>query len=234
MTLVLLTPIALDQGCWERVPLPDREVVKHVYPGFGDRPRAPVQPTMASLADEVVASYGGPLDLAGCSMGGMLALNAAVRHPDRVRSVLVACTGASADPAVMEQRAADAEVRGMEGVLDVTLTRWFTPAALAEEGHPGVAYARERLLALAPEAFADGWRAIATHDVIAQLPRIGVPVTALAGSHDSASPLARSRLIADRVRGARFAEIDGPHMMPLERPEAFGSVLADHLAWVGA
>jgi 3-oxoadipate enol-lactonase len=229
-----MTPIALDERCWERVPLPDCELVKHVFPGFGSRPRASVRPTMASLADEVAARYDGPLDVAGCSMGGMVALNVAVRHPDRVRSVLVACTGASADPAVMEQRAADAESQGMEGVLDVTLTRWFTPATLADGDHPGVAYARERLLALAPEAFADGWRAIATHDVVAELPSIGVPTTALAGSDDSASPVARSRLIADRVPDARFAEIDGPHMMPLERPEAFGAVLAEHLAWVSA
>jgi pimeloyl-ACP methyl ester carboxylesterase len=189
---------------------------------------------MASLADEVAASYDGPLDVAGCSMGGMIALNVAVRHPGRVRSVLVACTGAAADPAVMEQRAADAEANGMAGVLEVTLARWFTPAALADDGHPGVAYARERLLALAPEAFADGWRAIGTHDVVAQLPQIGVPTTALAGSDDSASPVARSRLIADSVPGAHFVELEGPHMMPLERPDAFGAALADHLARVGA
>jgi pimeloyl-ACP methyl ester carboxylesterase len=234
VTLVLLTPIALDEGCWERVPLPDGEVFKHVYPGFGNRPRAAVTPTVASLADEVLDTYDGPLHLAGCSMGGMIALNAAVRRPDRVRSVLVACTGAAADPAVMEQRAADAEATGMDGVLEVTLARWFTAAALAEEGNPGVAYGRERLLALDPGAFADGWRAIATHDVVAALPAIGVPVTALAGSDDSASPVARSRQIADNVPGARFVEIEGPHMMCLERPQAFGEVLAAHLAWADA
>ena len=118
MTLVLLTPIGLDAGCWEELSLPGGDIVRHVFPGSGDRPRAATRPTMASLADEVAASNDDPLDVAGCSLGGMVALNVAVRHPDRVRSPFVACTGASADPKVMEQRAVDAETLGIAGVLD--------------------------------------------------------------------------------------------------------------------
>ena len=60
---------------------------------------------MASLADEVADAYDPPLHLIGVSMGGMVALNVAVRHPDRVGSVLVACTGAAVDPDVMRERA---------------------------------------------------------------------------------------------------------------------------------
>jgi 3-oxoadipate enol-lactonase len=233
VTLVLLTPIALDAGCWEHVPLPGLPTAKHVFPGFGGRARAREQPTMASLADEVAASYDGPLDVAGCSMGGMVALNLAVRHPDRVRSLLVACTGASTDPKVMAQRAADAEELGMEGVLAVTLERWFTAGGLAHDPElPGVSYARECLLALDPLAFADGWRAIGGHDAVAALGHITAPTTAVAGAADSASPIERTKIISDRVPGARLVILDGPHMMPLERPVEFGEALADHLARV--
>jgi 3-oxoadipate enol-lactonase len=235
VTLVLLTPIGLDAGCWTEVPLPGGEVVEHVFPGFGGRPRAASRPTMASLADEIAQTYDGPLDVAGCSLGGMVALNLAVRHPDRVRSLFVACTGASADPAVMEQRAVDAETLGMAGVLDVTLRRWYTAAALAADPQPrGVTYGRERLLALAPECFADGWRAIATHDVVADLGSIAVPTTAVAGSADAASTVERTRVIGDGVPGARLVVLDGPHMMALERPAEFGAALAEHLAGVPA
>jgi 3-oxoadipate enol-lactonase len=234
VTLVLLTPIGLDAGCWERVPLPGVATVKHTFPGFGDRPRASEPPTMASLADEIVASYEGPLALAGVSLGGMVAQHAAVRHPQRVHSLLVACTGASADPATMEQRAAHVLADGMAGVLEETLARWFTPAALAlRPEHPGVAYARRTLLALEPACFADGWLAIAGHDIVARLGEIAVPTSCLAGAADAASPVARTKEISERVPGARFVVLDGPHTMHLERPVEFAAALAEHLLWAG-
>ena len=234
VTLVLLTPIGLDAGCWEQVPLPAVATVKHTFPGFGGRPRAPQPPTMASLADEVAASYEGPLALAGVSLGGMVAQHVAVRHPQRVRSLLVACTGASADPATMEQRAARVLADGMPGVLEETLTRWFTPAAIASAPeHPGVAYARRTLLALEPACFADGWLAIAGHDIVARLGEIAVPTSCLAGSADTASPVSRTQELSERVPGARFAVLDGPHMMHLERPVEFAAALAEHLRWAG-
>jgi 3-oxoadipate enol-lactonase len=234
VTLVLLTPIGLDAGCWERVPLPAVATVKHAFPGFGGRPRAEQPPTMASLADEIAASYDGPLDLAGVSLGGMVAQHLTVRHPQRVRSLLVACTGASADPATMEQRAARVLADGMAGVLEETLTRWFTPPALATRPeHPGVAYARRTLLALEPACFADGWLAIGGHDIVARLGEIAVPTSCLAGSADTASPVSRTRELSERVPGARFAVLDGPHMMHLERPVEFATALSEHLRWAG-
>jgi pimeloyl-ACP methyl ester carboxylesterase len=235
VTLVLLTPVGLDADCWERVPLPGSDVVKHTWPGFGGRARAVPAPTMSSLADEVAESYGGDFDLVGMSLGGMVAQHITLRHPERVRSLMVACTGASADPDTMEGRARRVEETGMAGVVEETLERWFTPQALAEQPeHPGVAYARRTLLALEPGAFADGWRAIAGHDVADRLSEIAVPTTALAGSADSASPVERAKTISERVPRARFAEIDGPHMMHLEHPVEFGAAIAGHLSWAGA
>jgi 3-oxoadipate enol-lactonase len=234
VTLVLLTPIGLDAGCWERVPLPEVATVTHTFPGFGGRPRAPQPPTMASLADEIAASYEGPLALAGVSLGGMVAQHLAVRHPQRVQSLLVACTGASAEAATMEQRAERALADGMPGVLEETLARWFTPAALAmDPEHPGVAYARRALLALEPACFADGWRAIAGHDIVARLGEIAVPTSCIAGSADAASPVSRTRELSERVPGARFVVLDGPHMMHLERPLEFAAALSEHLLWAG-
>ncbi len=232
MTLVLLTPIGLDAGCWHWLDLPQDGVVKHEFPGFGRRPRPSRPPDMAALADEVADLYPGTLDVVGVSMGGMVAQHLALRHPDRVRSFVVACTGAAADPELMLGRAAEVEARGMAGVLESTLARWFTPAALvARRDHPGVAYATATLLNLDPASFADGWRAIATHDARPRLPEIRARVTCIGGTADAASPLARTQEIAERVPGARLVTLDGPHMMHLERPAELSAALREHLRW---
>lgn len=226
-----MAPIGNDAGAWERVAVA-ANAIKHEFPGFG-RPRANEQPTMASLADEVVASYEGELDLIGVSMGGMVGQHVAARHPGRVRSLLVACTGAAAEARMMNERAAAVEEGGMESVLDSTLARWFTAEALAQRPeHPGVAYARRTLSALDPECFADGWRAIAGHDARAALPELAMPVTAVAGSLDAASPPARSEEIAQRVQNGRLLVAEGaPHMIHLECPGQLSAIIEEHLNW---
>ncbi|MGH2890583.1 MAG: alpha/beta fold hydrolase, partial [Solirubrobacteraceae bacterium] len=181
MTVVFIAPIGSDARSWDRVPVAHAGL-RHELPGFG-RPRATVPPTMASLADELVAEHPGPLHLVGISMGGMVAQHAALRHPDRVASLLVACTGAATDPETMAARASAVQEGGMAAVIDSTLARWFTAGALTREPpHPGVEYARRTLAALDPKAFADGWRAIGGHDVRERLPELAMPLTAVAGS----------------------------------------------------
>jgi 3-oxoadipate enol-lactonase len=143
----------------------------------------------------------------------------------------VACAPAAVDREVILARAQATE-RGMEGVLDSTLRRWFTPAALDRGDHPGVEHARRSLLSLDPLAFADGWRAIADHDVTDQLHRLDLPVTCLAGTQDVSSPPDQVRVIADHVEAARFVVIDAPHIAYLEQPAAVASAVAEHLdAW---
>jgi len=230
MTTVLIAPIGLDERCWEPSGLLAGDAVAHLLPGFGGRPRATPPATMAQLADEVAAAHAGPLDVVGVSMGAMVGQNLAVRHPDRVRSLLMACTGPSVDPAAMEQRARAVEQGGWDAVLDSTLERWFTAPALRQDPpHRGVAYARATLLALAPAAFADGWRSIASHDVRDDLARVRARVTCLAGRQDASAPVERVRHVADGIPGARLVELDGPHMLHLERPDAFADAVRAHL-----
>jgi 3-oxoadipate enol-lactonase len=228
--VVLLTPIGLDAGTWDAVEL-TAQPIKHEYPGHGARPRAGAL-DLAGLADEVADSYAGDLDVVGVSLGAMVGMHLALRHPDRVRSLLLACSGAAADRETMLRRADDAEALGMEGVLDETLRRWFTSEALAQSDHAGVGYARATLLALDPATFAAAWRAIADHDVRDRLEAIQGRTTVVGGSADAAAPPERIAELAAAIPEARSAIVDGPHMLQLERPGDFGRCVADHLALV--
>jgi 3-oxoadipate enol-lactonase len=230
VTLVLLPPVGLDERCWDWLDLP-AAAIRHVYPGFGRRPRDDQPADLDTWADEVAGlDDGEPLDLVGISMGSMVAQHLAVRHPGRVNSLLLACTGGSADPAVALARAAAADAGGITGTLDSTLQRWFTPAALAARPeHPGVGYARATLLALDPASWAAGWRAIARHDVLAALGAVTAPTTCIAGRSDQSAPPERVRRLAAAIPGARLEMLDGPHMIHLENPAAFSAALAAHL-----
>jgi pimeloyl-ACP methyl ester carboxylesterase len=64
------------------------------YPGFGDAPPDPAIATLSDLYDATFAALPEQFDLVAMSMGGVLALRAALEHPRRVRRlVLLATTG---------------------------------------------------------------------------------------------------------------------------------------------
>ena len=147
---------------------------------------------------------------------------------------MVCCTGAAVDPRTMIGRAERAEAVGMRGVLEETLTRWFTPGELARTASAGVEYARRTLPALDPGAFADAWRAMAGHDLTARLGEVRALTTCVGGEDDVVAPPARVRELAAGIPGARLVLAPGPHMLPLEWPEGFSRLLAEHLALVAA
>lgn len=233
MTVCLLAPIGLDHDAWQWLWLDGHPTIAHDLPGFGGRARQPERATMSDWVDDVARAVEvagtGPMDVIGCSLGGMVAMNLAIRAPELVRSLVLACTGASADTPSMLQRAAKVEEGGMHAVLDETLQRWFSPEALATVPELAcVAYARDTLLALEPGAFADGWRVISGHDVIGQLGAIKVPTTCVAGQCDRAAPIERMQVIAEAIPGARLVTIPGPHMLFLEEAAIFGKVVTEH------
>ncbi len=234
-TLVLLASAGLGADSWNWTPVPDGfHVVRHEFPGHGSRPPAESQYTLGDLADEIAATYDGPLHVAGVSMGGMVAQHLLLRHPDKVASAFLACTAAKVDRQTMLDRAA-VSLRGMTGdLVETTLRRWFSADAIAQQPvHPGVAHVRHALTTIAPRSFAAAWSAIAEHDVTADLGGVRAPVTCVAADADPAAPPPTLKLLADAIPGSRLHTLAGPHLLQIERPAAFGVALATHLTLVG-
>lgn len=227
--IVFLHPIGLDRQVWSGVLSPGAIALN--FPGHGGNGGdAPAPVSMAGLADYVLSQLGGrAVTLVGLSLGGMVAQHIAITAPHAVTSLVVACSTAAANPPVMLDRAALTRSEGMAGSLRMTLDRWFTPQVLAAPGHPGVEYARRRLLADDPEIVARYWEAMAGHDVSDRLASVKAPTTFIAGAADLSSPVEVLEGMARAVPGAVLKVVDGPHMLPLERPREFSAVLAEHL-----
>jgi 3-oxoadipate enol-lactonase len=231
---VYLHPVGLDGALWGSVAEPG--ALTPSFPGFGDTPPLPGPPSFAALVDFVAGAVAGsgPVDLVGVSLGSMVAQHVAVRRPELVRSLVLACGGLATATDALLERAAATRRGGMAGVLDSTLERWFTAPALAEPGHPGVAYARTRLLTDSAEVFAAYWEQMSAHDLAGQLPAVRVPTTVVAGDVDVSAPIPVMRLVADAIPGARFEVVPGPHLLPLENPAGFAATVREHLDRVAA
>jgi pimeloyl-ACP methyl ester carboxylesterase len=224
--IIFLHPIGLDRHIWADVLMPGATALD--FPGHGDAESAEAV-TLDHLVNCVLSRLSGPATLIGLSLGGMVAQQVAVREPGAVASLVVACSTSASNPQAMTERAVATRRNGMAGILDTTLERWFTPQALAAPGHPGVGYARRRLLADDREVVAGYWEAMAEHDVAAQLGSITVPATFIAGASDRASSVEALDRMARAVPGAVLEVVDGPHMLPLERPREFRAALDRHL-----
>jgi len=238
--LVLLHPAGLDHTAMR--PLAEAMAASHRVVsvdlrGHGLSPDCAPGTRLADLAGDVASvialAAGGRAAVLGVSLGGMVAQALALAHPQAVSALLLCgCTGTFADELrpMLRERGAAALRGGMAAVLDATLQRWFTPAALAHGASGAVAAVRARLLADRPANWAATWDAIAGHDALPTLGEVAVPTLVLAGERDAATPVPATQALAGAIPGARWTMLEGaPHMMQLECPGAFHAAVAAFL-----
>jgi 3-oxoadipate enol-lactonase len=233
--VLLVHALGLDWRMWEPVMAAlsaGRRVFAYDIRGHGLAAGSPTPFTMADTAADLI----GVLDalgldrahVVGLSYGGGIAQTAAVAHPERFASLSLLAT--TDHPfAAFEDRARRAEVDGMAAQVVPSLTRWFTPAALAADGW-AVRYARERVLRGNPVDWAGAWRAFQTLDVRGKLGGFATPVLVLAGGVDASTTPEIMRSISAAVPGSRYRELpDTPHMQTLERPDLVAAALDEFL-----
>ncbi|OGA79366.1 MAG: hypothetical protein A3G81_31495 [Betaproteobacteria bacterium RIFCSPLOWO2_12_FULL_65_14] len=227
--VLLLHPIGLDSSWWRPFSeqlAPRFCVVAMDFRGHGGS--APIRGDLelADLADDAAGLLRAlglvPAQVVGLSMGGMVAQYLAIRHPDVVRSLVLlatACTLPDEARKQMVERGEIARQDGMRAVLDATLERWFTPAALTSEL---AKRCERRFLENDVESWAASWRAISRLDTLPLLKRIEAPTLVVTGDRDLSTPPAAARVIADNIPAAALTIIKGaPHMGPFEFPEAY-------------
>jgi len=239
--LVLLHPVGLDgtfMGPLLAAASRGHRVVSVDLPGHGRSPAADanagIDDYVAAVRAVIARSCSGPVVVLGLSFGGMLAQLLALTHPRSVAAlVLCGCTGGFAPDVrpLLRERGAAALRGGMAAVVEPTIERWFTPAFRADRRVDAV---RARLQGDEPANWNAGWQAISTFDALPRLGEIAVPTLVVAGDCDAATPLAAATALSRAIPGARLAVLEGaPHMMQIERGEAFNDAVAGFLAGLG-
>lgn len=226
-TLLFLPGLAQDDHAYDLLRLEGRTAL---YPGHGGRTAAPV--LLEDIADEIATSLGEQeVDVVGVALGGIIGQYLLIRHPQRVRSAVLANTPSSVgDPAALLSRADEALEAGVVSMTETLVRRWFRPESVAS-GAPGVAYIRRMLDAMSDDGFAHMQRAMAQTDTVASLSGVAAPVTLVQAADDPVGPGAIMR-IGELLPRRRLVRIPGSHMVHLDNPSGLRDVVVDHRRWV--
>ncbi|MBO9513413.1 MAG: alpha/beta fold hydrolase [Variovorax sp.] len=190
--------------------------------------------TLQTLADDAAAliareAGGEPVHFVGLSMGGMTAQALAPKHPELLRSVVIANSSAHyADPAPWRARVDTVQAQGVAAIAAGAVARWLTPEFVSTpEGAQAARQLTDTLVATDAAGYIESCKAVAAIDFREGNRAIAVPTLVIAGARDEATPPAMSEAMAQAIPGARLAAIDAAHLSAVERPVEFSQMLVD-------
>ncbi len=199
--------------------------------GLSDKPEGPY--TARLLADDAKALADGlgltGFHMVGVSMGGMVAQEYALAHPEDLKSLVLACTYAAPGPFCSRMFSMWADLAAGMGVpfvmRDVALWAFTVPFFEEREEELKEFEAELASLAMPTDAYLAQLAAIRAHDATGRLGGVSVPTLVLAGGDDILIPVSLSRRLHEAVPGSEWATTKGGHACLWEHPEPFNGAI---------
>jgi pimeloyl-ACP methyl ester carboxylesterase len=230
--VLLIMGLGLSGGSWWRtVPVLARRLAVITFDNRGvGRSRALLHAysTETMADDAALVLDAAQIDRAhvyGISLGGMVAQQLALRHPERVRSLVLGATHAGWRHARMPEPAVLAFLgqrlwMGHEAAVLASVPFNYSERCRAE--HPErIAEDVEQRLAhrFVAQAYRAQMWAASLHDCYGRLGRIEAPTLVVHGDRDRMIPIENGRQIAARIPGAQLIELNETgHLYPTEEP----------------
>jgi pimeloyl-ACP methyl ester carboxylesterase len=228
-SLLLLHAFPLDGRMWHsqvaslsaehRVVVPD-------MPGFGKGRLPDGTPSIDDLANAIVkhcASIGVDRPIvAGCSMGGYIALAIARLHPKFASGLALVDTRATADSQPSRLARYEMVERARhEGAGFLLQTDPPVSAETSTRRPDAVAFIKSMMADATAAGIMVAQRAMASRkDSRPSLSAIRVPVTVVHGTDDPVVAIAEGQAMAGAIKGSTFVPIRGAgHLSPVETPD---------------
>jgi pimeloyl-ACP methyl ester carboxylesterase len=193
--------------------------------------------------DEMATDTAGLLDalglesahVVGISMGGMIAQELALAHPQRLRSLTLGCTYCGGPGSqLMPEKNLQKLVAGMaSGDRDKAIRAGYevnlSPAFRADEAHFADFHEMATTVPAAKATIELQAQAIFSHDTSGRLGEISTPSLIVHGTVDGVLPFPNGELIASLMPNARFEVLDGiGHMFWWEQPQRSAELIREH------
>ncbi len=216
------------------------DVLAYDQRGLGQTTK-PEQPyTMVDYADDAAALLDAVgwdrCHVIGVSFGGMVAQEFALRHPQRVEKLVLACTGSGGAGGASYPLHDHLDDSPEERVRRQTVTSDLRRDAAWQAAHPAeFADLIEQGLAggsigADEPGRADGYRrqllARKDHDTYDRLRSMTMPVFVCGGRYDGIAPIPNQEALKARIPGARLELFEGGHAFLQDDPRAYERVIA--------
>ena len=196
--------------------------------------------TLDDMADDVERALesldAGKVCYLGHSMGGMVGMRLAIRHPERVGALVLMNTSAEAEPPPVQDlyHSVNEGSRGKpsnKATVGFLMNLMFSPEFRDACPERVASYEHQLFNPPDPEgvyfaAHAVIWR----EEVLQGLSTLDVPALVVGAKQDSSVPLKHQEQIAAHLPGAHLAVIDAcGHMAPVEQPDLLIGHMRDFL-----
>ena len=216
----------------------DFDVIVMENRGIGESTDVPGDFTVVDLAEDVVElldTLGVPdAHVVGISLGGMIAQELVLRHPERVRRLVIACSYCGGPEASLRspgplRMMTAMNTRDVEQAIRAGYVSNFSAEFAADEHN----YAPFKEVALSVAAPVDvimrQAKAAFGHDTSERLGEITTPTLVLHGDEDDMLEYLNGVLIAKLIPGSTFHTFDHTgHMFWWEHPEDSAALIREH------
>jgi (E)-2-((N-methylformamido)methylene)succinate hydrolase len=172
-------------------------------------------------------------DLAGFSLGGLVAQRLALTHPQRLRKLVLLATVAGRTPEERERvaaRLAALECGDRGSHYDASLSRWLTEE-FQQRNPELVAQLRQRNADNDPDCYAAAYRVLAQTDFGGLIDRITVPTLIATGEDDQGSNPRMANFMHQCIRQSQLAILPGlRHSILIEAPDVVAALMRRFLS----